>query len=648
MAGDTRKKFNVPYDIRLERGNEENPVVKHDPVNPAYLSLESTGESTEKAYETFLVPQIDVDADKDGNVSQEELSNFMKKFGRSGTYLGRGNDMVAQTVVVPHFSNKFESYYELAGHLGNNSFVAVDAIDDNIIVHERLTDAPPFKSYTYYGGKGELISVNVETDPVRKVADIGKSSSIDPETGDQVDEIIQTSYQKRNIVYRTYPNVNLAEQEFLQSHPMGGGHGIGGPVTFKNPYYNSNSPYKTTTQSEREKEKNDEYINWLRDQESSRTPVTLETDHEYTRVTRMAFENGLDIDQIYSERDFDSVDQAVSTLSNLDGEVGIELTESELQEFYTKLYQHYEKCNTNTDPTEAINPDIIKESVDTPIDMFRVKRLVRVMDKRKRVWLGDLNEFDPDAPDGYSSKVKIEYERDFDYNSYTGYGMPGEASDKVYRTTYKWMVVEIPINGLMLLSMNPAQADIVIGKDVTETIFQKSKLKATAIGDPKMTSSKNVLFRNISCYSGVWYATKVIHKISFDSGYTMDMEFIERDLEVSTNTIKAKKIPTGIMSQISNYAKDMFKEKHEIEKNWSKFQLLAEKVSSSSDHTQVIMADVNGDLIGGVQVEGSKYWTALDAETNEVSLSVEEMIDDINIINTNGDIIPYNPNYLNK
>lgn len=652
------KNFNVPYDNRLTQGSEENPqVVHYGGVDPAYLSLEPVDEPGAVAYETFLVPIADIDKNGDGFVNKDEFIEFMKSMGQSGVFLGYGNAMMTQTVGIPYYANKLEGFEAVAKFLGNGqTHVAVDARDDKIVLHERLMDAPPSKQYTYAGGSGELLSVSVETDPVRKTSDIGKSSTIDGDTGEQIDEVVQMS--KRNIVFQRPVEI------VHQTHYMGGGpHGMGGsmpivtgyqdPLTgevYSVPKWENKKEQKALIQTQT---KQDEFYTWLYNQELKNGSGMMQglkgnkdtygdmAQNEYLRANKAAYEAGLNQDQIYAEQDFNSVEDAITTLANLDGEIGIELTDEERQAFWVAVEKAYQEKNQPTNIGENPSPEQIKSATDSLIDVFRIKRLVRVLDRSSRPYgmgLGTLADgnnrramandpvidadesatykYDSNAPDGYSTKVRQE--------SFGG---------QTFSNRYKWMAVEIPLNGTMLVSMGPSQSDIVIGNDMIETFYQQSKLKATAIGDPLFTSSKNVLFNNISCYSGVWYAIKVVHNISYSNGYTMDMEFIERDIEISKNVIKAKIIDTALQGKISEYAKSMVEEKREFEANAIKSFIYHQMIASfnAKDNTNYLY-NSQGDIIGGVQVKGTKYWDTQNAETNERVLTEEEMMKDTYII----------------
>lgn len=656
------KNFNVPYDNRLTQGSEENPqVVHYGGVDPAYLSLEPVDEPGAVAYETFLVPIADMDKNGDGFVNKDEFIEFMKSMGQSGVFLGYGNAMMIQTVGIPYYANKLEGFEAVAKFLSNGqTHVAVDARDDKIVLHERLMDAPPSKQYTYAGGSGELLSVSVETDPVRKTSDIGKSSTIDGDTGEQIDEVVQMS--KKNIVFQR-PRV-ITEKVVVTQAATGDVRDVYGPQYrtrvetlefYEDPL--TGQRYLKNDWDQRQaliqtKAEEDAWNAWLNNQDpnaSDRLKSQLNSQdtfkdmaqNEYVRATKAAYEAGLNQDQIYAEQDFNSVEDAITTLANLDGEIGIELTDEERQAFWVAVEKAYQEKNQPTNIGENPSPEQIKSATDSLIDVFRIKRLVRVLDRSARVrkrslalsgnmYVDEEPEsgvsygYDKNAPDGYSTKIKMEYK-----DGYRPYNISKPSRD--YR--YKWMAVEIPLNGTMLVSMGPSQSDIVIGNDMIETFYQQSKLKATAIGDPLFTSSKNVLFNNISCYSGVWYTTKVVHNISYSNGYTMDMEFIERDIEISKNVIKAKIIDTALQGKISEYAKSMVEEKREFEANAIKSFIYHQMIAgfNAKDNTNYLY-NPQGDVVGGVQVKGTKYWDTQNAETNERTLTEEEMMKDTYII----------------
>lgn len=86
------------------------------------------------------------------------------------------------------------------------------------------------------------------------------------------------------------------------------------------------------------------------------------------------------------------------------------------------------------------------------------------------------------------------------------------------------------------------KANALVGY-VLEKIVRKYEGTAVVLGDPSLIKSRTYLLENLSSLdSGVWYATKVTHKVDFKSGYTTELKLIKKPqpVGISKSVYEAK------------------------------------------------------------------------------------------------------------
>ena len=67
----------------------------------------------------------------------------------------------------------------------------------------------------------------------------------------------------------------------------------------------------------------------------------------------------------------------------------------------------------------------------------------------------------------------------------------------------------------------------------------------------------NLEICNVSSkYSGIWYSKKAIHRINIGTGYTVDIEFTQRDTPISTVTITKEMATQKATVDINKAAKE--------------------------------------------------------------------------------------------
>ena len=72
---------------------------------------------------------------------------------------------------------------------------------------------------------------------------------------------------------------------------------------------------------------------------------------------------------------------------------------------------------------------------------------------------------------------------------------------------------------------------------LVKSINDSVEASATVIGDPNLREGLVLNIQGVPPFSGDYYITKVVHNMS-SSGYTCELTFQQRDIEISQSTIK--------------------------------------------------------------------------------------------------------------
>lgn len=404
----------------------------------------------------------------------------------------------------------------------------LDGRDGELHIHNSKASRPISARYTYAGGSGELLECRIKTKFGTAAVDASKSSDIDPD-----DLSLNT-----NIVHGI-PDTGAMVQN--------------GQIIWWNP--------KTTQRTLPADKTRMDKIGY--------SPVYKGQDPGYERI-----KEGTDLSNPRSFlSSYASEDLAIKTESNR-----YIISQTDIEAYFRQLKTNFETIN--------------KKEVKTKWDLQELVRIMNHLDPyivKKKVWIESTVQPDiynrkglrvypigyqhPSGATMYDAELARQLRWDTGYNylknqphitiitkpgssisSRSGYSI----GDPITILTHQ--EIEIPINGARILSSSEmSNITQVMGNDIVETLQNQIEAEATIIGNPLIESSMNVDIMGISGrYSGTYYSKKVSHKID-QSGYTCDIDFVQKIIPVSVNSISAKANTQKIYSSINRVAKESLK-----------------------------------------------------------------------------------------
>lgn len=425
---------------------------------------------------------------------------------------------------------------------------SLDGRDGTLNIHNQKKLRPITKVYTYAGGNGELLRFQVKSKFVKSSVEISKAADIDPDTKDLDVTTAQTLVDINGDNVDGF--IHWSGRQWLDTSPDFGNNldpNAGDPRTRL-----SNRPLY------------DEYAIW--------DPQVLENTRKRQEVSRQEIQRAKE--EYDSLPEFSSISDAQKAIS-----ADPQLTSEEVNAFMEQLRGRFESLK---DPQTYSTLD--KAIHDTNVlGNFTIERKIKL---RETI---DPTRYDPNPPNSLSnagmgrayihpSQVYAERQSSWDrgYNHLkkqgnieiisrnqsglkTDYGTPIGCYDTI--TIVREATVTVPINGARVLSSDVTpNSGVSMGNDIEEVVKNQVTATALVVGDPSIESSMNIQIQNVSSkYSGSWYTKKVTHKFNSGSGYTCDIEFIQRDIPVSKNVIKANLVVQKAMADINGIAKESLK-----------------------------------------------------------------------------------------
>lgn len=437
---------------------------------------------------------------------------------------------------------KYAQFKDVGRTLSNGPFF-VDSRDDKIVIHNAKLARDVSKVYDYRGPNGEMLSFEISSKFVRVQQEIKQNTEIDPDTKDLSTTTVQ------GILAPDEGNPDSPEVDaYIKWEEPKTTPGITIPV------------YNTSVK--------------IPFEQKSKT-----TDSTQTAVNnRISGKSHADISQ--STKSFNSRAEAIQYYQS-----NPEATLAEVQEWVNNMVSEY-KAKLNQNETDiALSARKLDE-----IPTYRIQRVVNIVQRIDLGSLGiklknmenldenysteefgnavisgqlDLSPYQGSNVGGWKTNHKspglginnlAQYDKALKYiNAIPGVKVLGSSigNKRSQQTIQYQLLLDIDVNGVDLA----AGADSInlgasFGGDITDSIRNRVKAQASVIGDPTLESSMNVQIQGVSKkYDGLWYTKVVTHKIGKD-GYTCDIEFVERNVPISTTIIKATKPKT-------DYGKEM-------------------------------------------------------------------------------------------
>lgn len=489
---------------------EDEDITPSKIVPPQYLSIQPVTENLDDG----LTPVVYMEyTPETRNLSMTDPANYM---------------MMAKRKLTPNsviLSGHNTSIYNQLGELGKNLIngpYQLSGRDNKLTLKNSCANKKTVASYTYAGGNGELLEFEISTEHSTSTVEVTKSTDIDPDDKQLVTTTVQAMadtnamYADGRVLWHTRdirkPFTNPVDALYVAPKP----------------------------------------VPWLI---SSKDSVP-----------------GKPAWETKSENAYANTKEATKDISE-----NYQISEYDTEQYWEGLSN---KFNAVKDPTTEADLDAMLRNLNT-LDPYIIKKKVQVKTKVHPTSYGKKQPNVATDVYGYHSRPtpqaaaqenRRRWKEGYNYLSedptvtiipktvdrdYGGYSQGEDSIDILQEKE-----IEIPIPGARILaSANFKNADIVMGNDMIKTTQNKVTASAKILGKPSLEEGMNIEINNVSSrYSGVWHIKAIKHTIS-DQGYFCDIEFIQKTIPISTNTISAKVNTQKAFAEINKVAQEALKTK---------------------------------------------------------------------------------------
>lgn len=426
---------------------------------------------------------------------------------------------VYTNVIIGTLNTKKQQLEMLANYtMGNGPYSMNSNPDGSVEIRNQKLYEKPYKSYTYAGGTGELISFKIESDFQKSAISAITGTTLTP---DKNVETVFINSQSKQVELK-----QLGDYFVVLASPVYTG-------DQKQKYNQTIQPDKTRVESAKGGY-NDDTL------ESGSEPVA---DPELAKLVN-------DIGGAPLENQpptYSSIEEAEAAIKNES------VTPQEWLDYvknFQQRIQDYQKNLTTEDNQQELYSRMHGMNNIPP---YEVKRVVNID--------GDFETYKY-APGGSG----IDNPETFLQDSFAGYqylkSVYGESNIKILDSSTQNMnstadmpsggmytptrvhinariEITVPVPGFRVLNSNAAsELDFHDKGDMVESINDSVKASANIIGDPNLREGMNVIINGVDPFSGIYYITKVSHRMTPSSGYMCQVEFQPRDITISQNTVK--------------------------------------------------------------------------------------------------------------
>lgn len=421
----------------------------------------------------------------------------------------------ATTTILIGTSNNLWGQLQQLGKSTKGGPYYMDGRDGKLTIHNQKKSSPVFAAYTYAGGNGELLEFHVQSSYVKSAVEVSRNTEIDGDTKNMNTTVVQ------GMVEPDQGNVDA--------------------------YYQWSSP-KSNRSSNR----------FAAAFANATEPGYFAQDLLDSRRYNQPLDPSKAIDT--SQDIFDPITKGAAVFNGKSEAISYlksnpRLTKEERDAWLNRMAQKH-KAYTGQVHTIGTLENALKEGFEWEPCVIKRKAFVRhqvnPIDYNPTVTKNRINttSFQQRWNAGYRYLKKnpnflIAYDA-----KPTGVGGLVEVIE--------YMELEIPLEGVRVLADTP-NFDIpeFFSNDISENLTNQVKANARVIGRPGIESSMNIEIHNVSSkYSGIWYSKKAIHRINIGTGYTVDIEFTQRDTPISTVTITKEMATQKATVDINKAAKE--------------------------------------------------------------------------------------------
>lgn len=597
MANQKEKRSWDPY------GNEKDGST----IPLVYKFLNAPSKTVPGAVPVLSIENNDPDKLAKISVKQMLDNYFMETDEENPYYSSQLISKTARTLIFTGASKtKWGQMQELADKMANGPYY-MDGRDGNMHLHNKMINRPISHVYTYFGGNGELLKFTISSKFTLNYAEVSQSTDINGDTKEGETVISQNASNPDPGLYVFEP-----KKLGMISEPRDKTR-VEKPVN-QIEYYGID---RNKTQGIQETE-NDIFDNARYEALSPDIVFNSESDAiEYFRTN----------DPNLTEQEFKTLTEEIlkryQSLQN-------PKTESELDR-YLHDWDYWDGF-------------VIRRKVKIferlkPLDYLNdPNRKVTSANKYESIWKGLKNIREKYKVVGYS-RWENDHWREWgvDENIWD-YGM---ANEDMRVNVISEKELEIPLHSIHLFAYRPINGNspIAMGNDLQKSLENQVKASGLFVGNPSLESSQNILIQNIgSKYSGAWYTKKVTHQFSQSSGYTCDIEFVQRDITMFRSVIKANINTKAYTADLNEQArKNIDSEAYKIP---ARAKAYAEKIMPELEAKYGKNAVSNIRIVQD-NVEPSKFYIYTSAEEDTILSSFIATDDDFTQISLNKDDLSY-------
>lgn len=481
---------------------------------------------SKQAYSDEIQSLIDEYPDRYRLVNPQAVNTNARGMAiESSPLLGELYRSVVVTRSAPN--NIWGQLHSLASQLPGGPFY-MDGRDGSLVIHNMASDRPVSLVYTYQGGSGELLDFEVTSKFIRSAVEVSTSSDIEPDSKHLVSSVTQGSMDRSMTnpdLYYSGWDSNLEATTSLKNSPAGRDMSNPYEPVFSSGYINNGTGTL--------------YDNGYRIGSYAIVPKTYAD--EPTRVIAPG-------EFTKEERENYLRDLFNSWNSAMNGQISTQL---DLENF---IHQGFYIKPLKVTRIKII--DIVGYSPTANVAARGKGGSDHYWDNtpeaRFRKIIGD-NEIIECRSIGYrytphdSDGINWETFPNYHYTGDRYYDTPSNSA-RIYRIVYK---VEESIDGVRVLSDTNDFTSIIQANDVKESINNQVKASATVLGRPSIESSMNIQINNVAKFSGTWYTKKVIHRINTSTGYTTEIDFVQRTSTITETVISKRQALSEVSQQLN-------------------------------------------------------------------------------------------------
>lgn len=467
--------------------------------------------------------------------------------------------------------------------------------DGDLIIGNKAVNRPIVKVYTWAGGNGELLSFSVDSKYIKNSVEMGVASDVDPDSKGletAVTQIINdpdrdnADYYIPWDIYKEAPKIpadatrvhRYLIPERVNAVPNTSDGKL--DVTYLNKNWGTNL---TEAQSNPEK---------IYDSEADAiTSLQANPGITLDELTKYLQEIEKNIRQELNPEDADQMDKAIHKLKYLpDYVIKRKVKVRKYIQPTTQDPERYAFRNRSIDAIGSAKKD--------------EKEMVKAWQRGYKHMLNDPSIII--APEYMGLEDNTNYSKGVE--------------------TIQELTLSITIPGQRVLaSENLYNLNVSMGNDIMETITNQIKAEASVVGDPLLESSMNFIIRNVSKYSGSWYAKKVTHKFSSNNAYICDITFVEREIPVTKTHIKADMVLKNVLGKTYDNAKKAV-ESWAPQKMEKLETILVEFKKSNLPETHSLVAVARNDGSGKVDLYDAEFDIDVTKKDGEpISYTEEEL-----------------------